>query len=80
MLNLNKNRKNLWRAVAIIGTQRKMAKMFGISAEAVANWLKRSKHGIPSGMAYMEAIEKATNGLVTRHDLRSDIYGTKPPK
>jgi DNA-binding transcriptional regulator YdaS (Cro superfamily) len=54
------------------GTQQKMAEQCGVSQAAVSKW-KRGK-GLPSAKASVR-IEKATNRLVAREDLRPDIFG-----
>lgn len=61
----------LQKAVIIIGTQDKLAKILGVKQPYVWNWIHRDKK-VPA--EYVIRIEKATNGLVTRHDLRPDIY------
>ncbi len=63
----------LTRAIQYFGSQAKLAKALGVVPMAVHNWKKR---GLP--IAWAPEIERATNGLVTRQDLRPDIFGPLP--
>ena len=42
----------------------------------VGKWLHATKQGIPA--EYCRAIEQATNGKVTRYELRPDVFGVGP--
>lgn len=51
-----------------------LARKVGVSQSAVSNWSARGR--VPAERCV--AIEKATDGNVTRHDLRPDIFGPPP--
>ena len=59
------------RAIEFFGSQAALAAAVGLtSAMAVSQWRKR---GVPA--KYCPAIERLTEGKVTVHDLRPDIFG-----
>jgi len=58
------------KAIAIVGTQQALADLVGVSSMAVSKW---RRHRVPAERC--RAIERATNGEVTAHDLRPDIFG-----
>ncbi|GGD58015.1 YdaS family helix-turn-helix protein [Pseudoxanthomonas indica] len=54
-------------------TQAALARVCGQKPQAVTRWLKTkapAKHCV--------AIEEATGGVVTRYDLRPDVFGSAP--
>lgn len=57
-------------AIEIAGSQKKLADACGVSQVAVSKWFRggdiRAEHAI--------AVEKATDGKVTREQLRPDIF------
>ncbi len=57
------------RAVAILGSQQKLADRLSVSRQVVGYWVKT---GQPPP-EYLTGIEKATGGLVTASDLRPDL-------
>lgn len=59
------------RATAILGSQSALAKSCNVSQPAVSGWLKGIRQ--PTGKS-ARAIELATGGLVTRGELRPDIF------
>lgn len=61
----------LQKAIVIVGSQAKLARILNVKQPYIWNWLHRDKN-IPA--EYILKIEKATNGLVTRYELRPDIY------
>lgn len=65
---------NLEKAIEICGGQTALAKAVGIRQPNVWNWLHRAQGIVPA--EYCRAIEQATNGAVTRYDLRPDVFGT----
>lgn len=62
--------KHLNDAINFFGSQTALAKAIGLSQPYVQNWLRRGK--VPADKCI--AIEQATNGLVSRFDLRPDIF------
>ena len=60
----------LEQAIRIIGTQQALARKLGIRAPSVAEWRRRGR--VPAERC--AAIETATGGEVTRHDLRPDLF------
>lgn len=56
------------RAFKVVGNQHALAAKLGVSDEAVRKWKRR----VPAERVL--EIESATNGVVTRHELRPDIY------
>lgn len=63
--------KGLEKAVEIAGSQAELARRLGKKQAHVWNWLHRDKR-VPADMVI--PIELATEGRVTRHELRSDLY------
>jgi len=61
----------LIKAIEIVGTQSELARRCGIKQQNVYNWLHRNKR---VSVQHVLKVEAATNGLVTRHELRPDIY------
>lgn len=61
------------RACERVGGQVQLADALGVTAQAVNQWV--SKNRVPPERC--AAIETATDGAVTRHDLRPDIFGEK---
>jgi DNA-binding transcriptional regulator YdaS (Cro superfamily) len=61
------------RAIEAVGGVVKLAALIGLKPNVVSNWRLRGQ--VPADRCL--AIESATGGLVTRHDLRPDVFG--PP-
>ena len=59
------------RAVKIVGGQSALAKHLGVSQGCVWNWINRNNR---ISAEHVIGIERATNGQISRHDLRPDIY------
>lgn len=60
----------LKKAISIVGGQRKLAQICGVSQAAVSKWLNGiSKIGEDKAIL----LEQALNGLVTCEDLRPDV-------
>ena len=59
------------RAVGLFGTQAKLAAKANLTQGAISKWIRGD--GIPTGES-AKAIELATGGLVTRQELRPDIF------
>ncbi|MFG1371519.1 helix-turn-helix domain-containing protein [Xanthobacter oligotrophicus] len=66
----------LHRACDLVGSQSALAEKIGVRQSTLWHWLKRAKRGAPA--EFVPAIERATDGAVTRHELRPDIYGPAP--
>lgn len=62
----------LGRACEKVGGQKALADRIGVTQSMVWYWLEKAKKGVPA--EYVQAIEAATKGEVTRHDLRPDIF------
>lgn len=61
----------LEKAVELLGSQAELARKIGKKQAHIWNWLHRDRR-VPADMAMK--IEHATDGQVTRHDLRPDLY------
>lgn len=59
------------KAADIIGSQTALAAVLGVSKGAVSQW-KDENRRVPA--AHCLSIERATNGTVTRRDLRPDDF------
>ena len=59
------------KAVAVAGSQSELARLVGVSPQAVYAW---TRGGVISPLSAAR-IERATQGAVTRADLRPDIFG-----
>lgn len=67
------NTEALRRAIKIIGSQEKLAEKLGITQGAVSHWFNKNIGLVPP-IDYVVEIEKATNGQVTRYELRPDFF------
>ena len=65
----------LQKAVVIAGGQTALAKKVGVKQQNISWWITRSRK-VPAERCI--AIEAATHGAVTRHDLRPDVFGPAP--
>lgn len=63
------------RAIESVGSQADLARLLEVLPQHITNWKKR---GVPAERCI--AIETATDGAVTRHDLRPDVFGPPPSK
>lgn len=63
----------LERAINHLGTANALAKKLGLFPQHVHNWKSR---GVPAQRCI--DIEQATEGAVTRYELRPDVFGDKP--
>lgn len=59
------------RAIKTAGSATRLARTLGVSVQAVCFW-RDGRRGIPVEKCF--AIERATNGAVTRRDLRPDDW------
>lgn len=62
--------KPIDRAISVAGTQAALARSLEVLPQHINNWKKR---GVPADRCI--AIEEATQGKVTRYDLRPDVFG-----
>lgn len=69
---MNAFRTHVERAVALHGSQAKLAREVGCSQQYIS-WLLKDADQISAEMSV--AFEKATNGDVSRQDLRPDLFG-----
>ena len=60
----------LEKSISIFGTQTALAEAIGTSQALVSWWVRSGR----TSAANVIKIEEATDGVVTRHDLRPDIY------
>lgn len=63
--------ESLDKAISILGGVSRTAETLGVVQGAVSNWLARKS--VPASRCLV--IEQATNGAVTRYDLRPDVFG-----
>lgn len=63
------------KAVEIVGTQTELARRIGATQGQVSHWVVNLKP-VPPGRCI--PIERATDGQITRYDLRPDIFGERP--
>lgn len=75
---VSKSHEALVRAVHIVGGQAPLARAIGspVRQGHVWQWLNRAGRVVPG--EHCIPIETATNGKVTRYDLRPDIFGDGP--
>lgn len=66
----------LRKAIAIVGGQTALARAIGLQQPHVWYWLNK---GCPVPAEHCAAIERATEGKVSRHDLRPDLFGPAEP-
>lgn len=62
-------------ACKIMGSQATLARHLGVTRQAVSKWIKTGR--TPSRRVL--TIEQATKGLLTRYDLRPDVYPRYEP-
>lgn len=69
------NKNPVAAAIEAVGGQRELAEAVGVHRSLVSQWATgrrpvAAKHAIP--------IETVTGGVVTRHDLRPEVFGPAP--
>lgn len=62
----------LVRAIEIAGSQAALGKLIGASQQRVWTWLHNLEGKVPA--EFVLPIEAATDGAVSRHELRPDLY------
>lgn len=65
----------LSRAAQIVGSKSALAKRVGVTPQAAAQWFSQVR---PIPPRRCRLIEEATGGVVTRYDLRPDVFGSQP--
>ncbi len=70
------DRRALQRAVQLAGGQAALARALGVKQAHIWYWLNRAKE-LPG--KHVLAIERATQGRVSRHALRPDLYPEHEP-
>ena len=63
----------LKKAIETVGGQTALAKAIGVGQGRIWNWLNRDIKSPPG--EFCRPIQIATNGAVTVHDLRPDVFG-----
>jgi DNA-binding transcriptional regulator YdaS (Cro superfamily) len=69
------NETAIEKAVRLLGGQTETARRLGIKQQLVWYWVNKSGKCSPT---HAVGIEKLTDGLVTRYDLRPDVFGQNP--
>jgi DNA-binding transcriptional regulator YdaS (Cro superfamily) len=72
---MRNHKQHLHKAIEIVGTQQKLAEKIGLSQQGIS-YLMNAADKVSAEIAI--EVEKATDGVVSRHDLRPDIFGAKP--
>ena len=62
------------KAIDHLGTQDRLADVLGIRSPSITGWRNRGR--VPADRC--RAIEEAVGGVVTRYELRPDVFGTAP--
>lgn len=62
------------KAIAAVGSAAEMARMIGVVPMTISQWKRRRK--VPAERCL--AVEAATDGAVTRYELREDVFGPAP--
>lgn len=62
---------------AVGGKQTELASRISVTPQALYQWINNLR---PVPAKHCIAIEQATDGAVTRYDLRPDVFGTAPEK
>jgi len=71
-INVRMNKSPIERAISHAGSQSRLGRLAGVSQTAI--WKLATGRTVRPSAELAVAIERATNGAVTRHDLRPDIY------
>lgn len=61
-------------AIVILGSQELLAASLKIRSPSISEWRRRGK--VPAGRCL--EIERLTVGLVTRYEMRPDVFGDAP--
>ena len=69
-MNGHNPKQALLSAIDCVGGQPNLAKVLGIRQQSVSKWVRAGR----APATRVLAIEKATGGHITRHQLRPDLY------
>lgn len=72
ILTGGRNMKPIEKAIKALGSQQALADALGVTQGAISQWLQRES--VPA--ARCRQIEEATAGVVTRYELRPDVFGS----
>lgn len=64
----------LRKAIGCVGSGSELARRLDVVPMTITQWKKRGR--VPAERCI--AIERVTGGVVTRYDLRPDVYGSSP--
>ena len=64
--------KPIDKAIEIFGTQTALAEAIGATQPFVSQWVRNER---PVSPKFARKIEEVTNGVVTRYQLRPDVFG-----
>ncbi|HET7592549.1 MAG TPA: helix-turn-helix domain-containing protein [Rhodanobacteraceae bacterium] len=70
------NTEPIKRAAEKLGSHRGLATAAGVTAGMVSQWVNGVR---PVAAHHCIRIEQATQGAVTRYELRPDVFGEAPP-
>lgn len=70
MVSVRLMQRALYQAIRCAGSQTALAHLVGVRPQAVHLWVKKGR--VPAARTL--AVEHATAGQVTRHELRPDLY------
>lgn len=70
MVSVRLMQRALYQAIRCVGSQTALAQRVGVRPQAVHLWVKKGR--VPAARTL--AVESATAGQVTRHELRPDLY------
>jgi len=68
------NTKKKKKAISITGSQSELARRIGVRQGTLWKWLRK---GVAPA-EHIVAIERATNGKISRYELRPDVFGPAP--
>ena len=68
------NTSAIEKAISITGSQSELARRIGVRQGTLWKWLRK---GVAPA-EHIVAIERATNGKISRYELRPDVFGPAP--
>jgi DNA-binding transcriptional regulator YdaS (Cro superfamily) len=72
------SRDALSKACEAVGGQTALSEAIRVRQSTLWYWLHKAKRGVPA--EHVIDVERATDGAVTRHELRPDLYPRDPEK